>query len=338
MNKNDYIKEVDSISAPDDLKERIMKDYNLNKKSGKNTYKILAAVAACLVVIVGITAVSGMSLGAKSAADNAMPIESGYYENQKSSSYDYTSDEAQEVSVSSTSKSKSPSLMDRTEADRKIIKNANLSIQTKDFDGFISALNKKIEFFKGYTDSYNENNYSNKSAEIVVRVPSESLEKFLTGIDEIGTVQSKQISKSDVTDSYVDIESRIKALETEEKALLKILEKCKTVSETIEVQSRLSEVRAEYERYQSQKKSYDSQISYSTVTIDITEEERIVKNDGSFLAQLKITFSNSIYNIGNFFRNLAITLLGNILYILIFGVIAAVVIIIIRRKRRKNLK
>ncbi len=303
-----------------------MKDKKFNIK---NSYKILAAVAVCIVIIIVIIAVSDMSFGAKVAADKAVPSESGYKE-----SYNYSDAEAQDVSVSSSSDSLS--LTNKTEADRKIIKNANLSIQTKDFNGFISALNKKIEFFKGYTDSYTENNYSSKNAEIVVRVPSENLEKFLTGIDEIGTVQSKQISKSDVTDSYVDIESRIKALEAEEKALLKILEKCKKVSETIEVQSRLSEVRAEYERYKSQKKSYDSQISYSTVTIDVSQEERIINQDGSFIAQLKNTFSDSLYNIGSFFRNLAVAILGNILYILIFGVIAAAVIIIIRKKRRKN--
>lgn len=323
MNKNDYINAVDKISAPDSLKEKIGEMKMNDKKSGISKYKIISAIAACLVVIIGITAISGITMGSKKSI-YAAPVEDGEYSENTENAY---VDESTQDTI----------FKDKTEANRKIIKNAELYIQTKDYNKFISALSEKIDAFGGYTDSFNENNYSNKNAEIVIRVPAENLEKFLSGVETIGTVQSKTISKSDVTDSYIDIESHITSLETEEKALLKILENCETVSETIEVQSRLSEVRAEYERYRSQKKSYDSQITYSTVTIEVTEEERIIKQDGSFAARLKEKFSDSIYNIGNFFEALALTLLGDILYILIFAVIAAAVIIIIKKRRKRKI-
>lgn len=334
MNKNDYIEAVDNITAPDSLKERIMKDKKLKSKSGKNTMKYIAAVAACLVVIVGITSISSIKLGSKNSGIKEVDHYDSYGSN---SEYKYTEDSVSEDTADEFFTSAySTSLLSKTETNRKIIKNADLSVETKDFDKFISALDKKVDSFKGYTDSYEEENYANKRASIVIRIPAENLEKFLSGIEEIGTVQSKNISKSDVTDNYIDIESHIKALDTEEAALLKILANCQTVSETIEVQSRLSEVRAEAERYKSQKKSLDSKISYSTVTIDISEEERIVKTDGSFSAELKNKFSDSLYNIGSFFRNLALTVLGDILYILLFGAVIAVVIVIIVKRKKKR--
>lgn len=332
MNKNDYIRSVDSITAPEDLKKRILNDRQTNEKSRKVSVKKLAALAACLclVIIAGISIVSGANMGSKgyNAADKAVLIEEESY--SQNADFGYTSAESTTAD--------SVSLKNKTENSRKIIKNAELYIQTKDYGKFISALNKKIDAFDGYTDKFSENNYASKSASVVVRIPADSLEKFLSGLEEIGTVQSKQISKSDVTESYIDIESHIKALDTEEQALLKILENCKTVSETIEVQSRLSEVRAESESYKSQIKSLDSQISYSTVTLEITEEERISVNSDSFSAQLKEKFNDSLYNIGNFFESLALNFLGGILYILIIAAVAAVIILIIKKRKRKNNK
>ena len=331
MNKDDYIKAVDNITAPDSLKEKIRNQNNIDKKTGmKKYYKVIAAVAACLVVIVGFSAVSGITMGNKAKSD-AAPVENGFYSADNEISEDYN--EAQSTETADDSSVEMKSL---TETNRKIIKNAELTVQIKDYDKFIAALNGKIDAFGGYTDSLEENNYSSKNAVIVARVPAEKLGEFLSEIEKIGTVQSKNISKSDVTDTYTDIESRITALETEEKALLKILESCKTVSETIEVQSRLSEVRAQIESFKSQKKSYDSQISYSTVRIYASQEERILKNDGSFSSRLKEKFDSSIYNIGSFFENLALNFLGGILYILIAAAIAAVVIIIVKKRKKSD--
>ncbi len=332
MNKDDYIKAVDNITAPDSLKEKIINQNNIEKKTGiKKYYKVIAAVAACLVVIVGFSAVSGITMGSSKAEYDAAPVENGFYAADSEISEEYNEAQSMESADSSDFKLKS-----KTETNRKIIKNAELNIQTKDYDKFITALNEKINALGGYTDSLEENNYSSKNATIVARVPSEKLDEFLSGVEKIGTVQSKNISKSDVTDSYNDIESRITALETEEKALLKILGDCDTVSETIEVQSRLSEVRAQIESFKSQKKSYDSQISYSKVTIYVSEEERILKNDGSFSSRLKEKFDSSIYNISSFFENLALNFLGGILYILIAAAIAVVVIIIVKKRKKSD--
>lgn len=336
MNKDNYIKAVDEITAPDSLKEKIETAKNKAPKKSKVPYKAIGAIAACLVLVAGIfTSVNGMKMGSQKYSSDGIyneNAENGYsYANTKNKTEDMADEDAD---IADDGFANGTQLMSKTEAKRKVIKNAELYIQTKDYNEFISALSKKIDEFEGYTDSLDENNYSSKSAEIVVRIPSENLEKFLAGVDIIGTVQSKKISKSDVTDTYTDIESHITALDTEEKALLKILENCKTVSETIEVQSRLSEVRAEAERYKSQKKSYDSLISYSTVTISISEEERIVRTDASFFAQLKEKFIGSIYNIGDFCQSFALTVLGNILYILMVAVVAAVVIIIVKKKKK----
>ena len=141
---------------------------------------------------------------------------------------------------------------------------------------------------------------------------------------------------SDITDSYTETASKIKAYETEEKALLGILEKCENVQDTITVQNRLSEVRSELEAMKSQKKLYDSQISYSEITISVVQVERESKVVKGFGSEVSEKFSESLYNLGQFFRNLAVFLLGASPYILVFTAVIVLAVIVIKSKKKSK--
>ena len=93
-------------------------------------------------------------------------------------------------------------------------------------------------------------------------------------IEGEGNVTYRNIYTDDVTLSYVDTESHLKALRTEQETLLGLLEKAETVENIIAIQSRLSEVRYEIESYESRLRTYDDQIDYSTVYLNVSEVER----------------------------------------------------------------
>ena len=174
------------------------------------------------------------------------------------------------------------------------------------------------------------------SIETNVCVPAEKLDEFLDFLEKSGTITSKNVETADVTDDYTDTESQIKALETEEKALLGILEKCENVQDTMNVQERLTSVRGELESLKSQKKNYDQRIAYSEVLINISEVERVKKTPTSFGSQVSEKFSESLYNIGQFFRNLGVFVLGASPYFVIAAVVIVVAVIIIKKKRNKK--
>ncbi len=334
MNKDDYINEMDKIKAPEELKQRIMEAKNSSrnntgKKRNKRIITIVASAAAVVLVFTGIISISSASAGLFENASSSIDSFTSHYGAAKKSSYSndavqdelaYTPEESGETNI----------------AERKVVKNASLYVQTKLLTDFIESINEKTKKLGGYSESVEVSNYDSGSAELNIRIPAEKLEDFISAVEEIATVKSKNISSSDVTDSYIDVESNIKALETEEKALLGILEKCKSVSETIEVQDRLSQVRGKLESLKSQKASLDSQISYSRISISVSEEKRIIESDDSFSSRLKTKFEDSVYNISSFFETLAVNLFGGILYIILIGAVAAVVILIVRKKRKKS--
>lgn len=326
MNKDDYIRELDNITAPEELKAKIKSAHTAKKKS--SAPKRIIAVAACFVFVAVavynlIPSITGESTYDSSSlfnskGDEAAAEDSGAYYNSSASGTTNTTG----------------SVSDK----RKIIKNAHINIQTKDYEAFMIGVNQSVSSYGGYTEELNEYNSSDNepvSAYVVYRIPADKLDSFLEQLSKLGSVDSKEITQSDITDSYIDTESRIKALEAEEKALLALLEKSDVLADIISVQDRLTQVRGELESFKAQLKAYDSQIDYSTVSISVSEAERIVKSDGSFSSQVKEKFTKSLYNLGKFFTAFAINFIGSLPYIVIIAVVGAVVIIIVK-KRRKN--
>lgn len=59
---------------------------------------------------------------------------------------------------------------------------------------------------------------------MTIRIPSDQLDPFLDQVGKIGTVTYTNKSSEDVTLDYIDVESRIEALEVEQERLLTLLE------------------------------------------------------------------------------------------------------------------
>lgn len=331
MNKKDYIKAVDNITAPQELVDRIKAlDPPARKKT--SVWKTVTAVAACFVAV--IIAFSGVLGGTLKAESEDMMMENvSDYEMLSDSIDKFTSIQSSTNSSGTTGGTSSSST-----TNRKIVKTATLSIKTKNYESFMTGIKQKIVQYGGYVEQsqeYNYDNNSNRNANMEVKIPADKLENFIEELASIGTITSKTIASDDITDSYIDVESRIKALETEEETLLGILKKAESLTDVIELQKRLSEVRADLEAMKAQKQSYDGMVSYSGVTLDINEVERVVEGDDTFFGEVKEKLMNNLYDLGDFFRDFAINLIASLPYIAIIGVVAAIVIVIIKKVRKR---
>lgn len=323
MNKSDYIREVDELHASDLLKSRILQTKPAGSAKLKKRKKIPVIIAACLVVAVLVGGVFGAVISP--SLEKASSITVG------ESSEDYNvSGNTNEMMVANGTADGAV-----TASAQKLIKTAFVNLETKDADELVKKIDSQLDTLKGYTESLSQNKYAGSlSIETSVCVPADELEGFLDFLEESGTVTSKNIKTVDVTDDYNDTESQINALETEEKALLEILAKSETVQDTMSVQERLASVRGDIESLKRQKGSYDQRIAYSEVSISISEVDRVKKTSTSFGSQVREKFSESIYNIGQFFRGFAVLILGASPYFAIAAVVIAVAVIIIRKKKK----
>lgn len=332
MNKKDYIKAVDNITAPQELLDRI-KALEAPEKKKTPVWKTVTAVVACFVAV--IIAFSGIMGGMLKAGGDGLTEEDMLMENENR--YEMLSDSYDEdIAIQSGSFTSDTS--STVTSNRKIVKTAILSMKTKNYDICMTGIKQKIEQYGGYIEQsqeYNYDNASNRNANMDVKIPADKLEKFIEELESIGTITSKTIASDDITDSYIDIESRIKALETEEETLLKILENAGSLTDVIELQQRLSTIRTDLESIKTQKQRYDGMVAYSGVKLDINEVERVVESDDTFFGEVKEKLMNNLYDLGDFFRKVAINFIAALPYIVIIGVIAVVVIIIVKKVRNR---
>ena len=344
-----YKQEVDALHASDTLRQTIERipaqaSGTSRRKIGGRRFSALAAVLA-VVLAVGVIGVPSVFVATRrtgKAADSAM-IEENYAAQRNSyGAAENASAEAFSYIDTKSTVSGGASVSNRLPANRKLIRDAELSVETKHYDAFLSSVNAQLSALGGYiqfTDS--DTTYSgSRCCTLIFRVPADKLDAFLAHVSETGTVTSQSTSVQDVTDDYIDLESRVKALETEQETLLALLQKADSLTDTLEIQDRLSEVRASLESYKGKLKALEGQIDYSTVTIYLEEVERVSPPEGkTFMQQVRANLSENLYSIGQGFRSFGIAFLSNLPYIFLWlvliGVVVLVVVLIVRRRKGK---
>ena len=228
---------------------------------------------------------------------------------------------------------------------RKFIITENLDAEAEDLDAALAAVTEKLTALDGYIESqrvYNGSMYAGsryRYADLTLRIPVEKLAEFTAAVDSLSNVVSSSRNNEDLTLQYVDTESRVKALETERDRLLELMEQAETMSDLLEIESRLTEVRGELERYASQLKVLDNQIDYATVNLslsEVTEYTPVVEK--SRLEKIRDGFVSSVKGVGNLILDFISFVLMNIPYILLFGLILWGILALVKRHRRKHPK
>ena len=232
------------------------------------------------------------------------------------------------------------------ETGRKWIVTMDLSVETQDLDAALTQLSDQIGQFDGYVQDqnvYNGSNYSGRryrSANLTVRIPVAKTEEFTAQVGDICHVVSQNKQQEDVTLTYVATESRLNALKTEETRLLELLAQAEDMSDLLQIEARLTDVRYELESVTTQLRVLENQVDYATISLNIdevrdytdTEEEKTVwqRISGGFVDSLK--------GIGTGALELAIWTLANLPYLVLFGGIGFAIAVIVRKFRNRKPK
>lgn len=147
---------------------------------------------------------------------------------------------------------------------RMIIYTAGMRIAVFNLEEAMAKAETLPERFGGYVHSMN-------AGELVLKIPARKLRPAMAELAEYGTVEQKSLSTQDVSAEYVDIESRIRALEGTHKQLLELLGKARTVDEALHVRQALDQVGAELEVLKGRMRQLDSLIAFSTLTLSLYE-------------------------------------------------------------------
>ena len=301
----------------------------------KYAKKHILVTVACLLVAVLLA-----GCGAKMEANDMSMMDAPQASGNAGGLYGDSKDFVYTESTTDNSSHADPSAMQNT--GRKLIKNVTLRLETKEFDAFTAELNARIAAFGGYIQSssvdggsYYSKNYR-RYATVTARIPAEQLDAFVSGVSEIANVTSRSENANDVTLSYYDMESHVKALRSEYDTLVGILEKCTELKDVISVQSRITEVLYQIESYQSKLNNYDNLVAFSTVTMNISEVERETVVDPVTVGErISAGFSETVADIRDGFEDFAVDFVVNLPYLLIWAVILTVIVLVLRSGVRR---
>ena len=227
---------------------------------------------------------------------------------------------------------------------RKLIRTFNLDVETLDFEKFIAEIKAEISSLGGYIESSsvsgNSYNYSSyRNANFTCRIPSAKLDEFVGTVGGLGNVTYSYEDTTDVTLNYVDTEARIKSLQTEYDRLLELLAEAENIDTIILLEQRITDVRYQLESYQSQLRTYDNLVDYSTVHLNVNEVKRVTATEKETVwERISADFGDNIYDIWVGAQDFFVWFVASIPYFIIWAIVIFVIIFAARHFLKNNEK
>jgi len=216
---------------------------------------------------------------------------------------------------------------------QKIIKNADIRFETEDLNATASRIKAAVRKHGAQLqhDSQGKDGYS-LNRHITIRITSQQFEAFVDDISKgVAYFERKEISATDVTEEYIDVEARIKAKKVLEARYLELIKKAGKVSEILEIEKELATIREEIETAEGQLRYMQNRIALSTVNIEFYK--KTASEDGA-----TVSYGSKIGNaLASGWNALSSFFIG-LLYIWPFILIFVIAYILIRKRLRKRNK
>ena len=184
---------------------------------------------------------------------------------------------------------------------------------------------------------YNEQN--ERQFYLSLKIPAEKFEEFLDEAKTVGRVIYSSVSANDVTEQYIDTETRLASKRALLEKYQSYLPQAKDLKEILEVEAQINSVTTELEQWEGRLQRLEKEIAYSSVSVRLKLPAYIGKEDEAK------TLSDLFLSIGKNLRTAFAYIALGLIYIAAVGgpFIAAVVIIalcirIVRRKKRGKTK
>jgi hypothetical protein len=169
-------------------------------------------------------------------------------------------------------------------ADRKIIRNANLTMEVKSTSDMQHKVTSIAESHGGFvvTSEAKQREDADPAkrtldVKLVVRVPSERFGSALDQIRGLATaLREENVTGQDVTEEFIDLEARIRTQRALELQFLEIMKQARKVEDALEVQRQIADVRTDIEKLEGRKRFLENRASLSTIVVSLEGPKAIV--------------------------------------------------------------
>jgi hypothetical protein len=188
---------------------------------------------------------------------------------------------------------------------KKIIKDGKMSVKVSDVEQGKKSIDALVKKFNGYYEREEFiNNDRMNSFDLRIRIPSVNFENILSGVEEgIGEVISKNIYSRDVTEEFIDVQTRLINKKNYLKRYNELLSKAASVEDIIKIEENVRTLQEEIESKEGRLKYLTDQVEYSTLNVHLFKEVEYIFKSGKedrFTERLKSSLNNGWKGIVNF--------------------------------------
>ncbi len=230
------------------------------------------------------------------------------------------------------------------QSDRKIIYTANLQIEVKNYQQSFNTIESQVADRGGYIVDSNMQGYAENDSttgHVTVRIPQGQFREFIQIVEDGSSkVLESSISGQDVTEEFIDLESRLKSKSVVEERLLTFMEQAEKTEDLLTISGDLAEVQGEIEEIKGRMNYLENRTDLATVTIYM--EENNVTISGMSEGELntwektKQQFLNSINFLLAVFSGIFVFIIGSLPVFILLGILAMIGFFIYRRIRKNS--
>lgn len=227
--------------------------------------------------------------------------------------------------------------------ERKIIRNADLTLEANAPEEAMAKINQIAESKGGFVVESQQSSSDSKAATrdvvtMIVRVPAARFNETLEEIRKTASrVLVETVKGEDVTEEFIDIEARLKTKKALEQQFLEIMKQAKSVEDALNVQTELADVRGEIEKIEGRRRFLENQSSLSTVKIRLQTPAAFSANSSGFASQLSQAFGKGFDAALGFILGLVTFVVAILPFLLVVVLPLALVIrYFLKRQRRQK--
>lgn len=131
-----------------------------------------------------------------------------------------------------------------------------------DFGGYISSGESHLEGIDGVSYAVGW---------FTLRIPAVRFEEALEQAEELGERIGLTVSSQDVSEEFVDLESRLEYWRGQEAFYLRLMDETDQVNQLVALQNQMREVLLEIEAIEGRMRYLDSRTTFATLTVGLTE-------------------------------------------------------------------
>ena len=222
------------------------------------------------------------------------------------------------------------------EIDKKIIKTGSLDLVVKkvsDAVNQITIIAVKKEGFVSNSKIYTSEDKTQYGT-ITIRVPVKYFEETINELKAIAEiVEEESISGVDVTEEFIDLQSRLKNLKIEEAQYQKIVQRAWEIEDVLNATEYLFDTREDIERIEGRIKYLENLTDLSTISAYLSEEPRI--EIPVYAWKPLIVIKNALRSMIGFWQVMVNILIWLIIFLVPLGIVAWVIVKIVKKIRKK---